>query len=64
MKPTPGRIVNYFDSVGTHVAIITKVWSDTCVNLSVIRDGAGSFDCRTSVLLGQNENNWDWPERV
>jgi hypothetical protein len=65
MTPTQGRVVKYFDSVGEHVAIITRVWSPNCVNLSVIRDGAHSFDCRTSVLQGSEMNEfgtWNWPK--
>lgn len=44
-KPTVGRIVHVLTDPGTNngsdvaPAMITRVWSDTCVNLRLIRDG-------------------------
>jgi hypothetical protein len=35
-------------------AIVTKVWSDTCINLAVF-DANGNTHSRTSVLLYQGE---------
>lgn len=58
-KPTVGRIINYwpmtFERRWPHeqplAAIITHVWSDTCVNLAIHHeDGTGVFS-RTSVPL-------------
>ena len=43
--------------------IITAVWSDSCVNGKVILDGSDSYWV-TSVLQGDQEFNWQWPERV
>lgn len=66
IKPTVGRIVNYWPShldlepipvpftyyPGSHpcAAQIAFVWSDTCVNLSIV-DHAGVLHSRTSVPL-------------
>lgn len=43
--------------------IITAVWSESCVNGKVILDGSDSYWV-TSVLQGDQEFNWNWPERV
>lgn len=56
-------------------AIITAVWSDTCVNLQVFTDGTNSDEPNvypvkwiTSATLDESENpqprTWHWPERV
>lgn len=43
-------------------AIVTAVWSDTCVNLRVIADG--NLDIWvTSANQGLNPGQWSWPER-
>ncbi len=66
MKPSVGRIV-HFDQDGQKLAaIITHVWSDTCVNLAVF-DGSGNASGKTSVLAadaGGTSGCWMWPERV
>lgn len=72
MKPTVGRIVHY--RVSAHLqaasagevraAIVTRVWSDTCVNLSVFWDASDSATLPqhvTSVVQGSGEGHWDWP---
>lgn len=69
MKPSVGRIVHFHATTGadefngskTHPAIITRVWSDDCVNLHVFFD-ANAPQVRTScsASLGM----WSWPERV
>ena len=43
--------------------IVVAVWSDTCVNLNVPLDGEGSLWV-TSSQQGQNEGEWNWPEKV
>lgn len=88
-KPSLGRIVLFtfprpFNSnwsehggQGEQVpAIITAVWSDICVNLTVFVDGKQAAIPVTSVCLktDQNEKNainsnlvgsfWEWPPRV
>ena len=73
MKPSLGRIVLYrsIDNNGTreHPALVTRVWTDTCVNLTVFPD-FGQLLLKTSVvqnesLEGPNQDNaWRWPPRV
>lgn len=66
-KPSPGRIVLYreTDNEEENPAIITKVWSESCVNLRVFADDDHPMRRRTSVL---HENtggpSWRWPPRV
>lgn len=80
MKPSVGRIVSFYpqesdlDSRGNGIevgqpipAVITRVWSDTVVNLRVLADSSGSLPWRTSVTLRTNPDHvfsWAWPERV
>lgn len=63
MAPTVGRVVWFTPSVNDNIsrngdqklaAIITCVWSDTCVNLSVF-DANGAVHSRTSVPLLQDD---------
>jgi hypothetical protein len=77
-KPTIGRIVEYVqgdfegptNGSSVHPAMITRVWSDLCVNLTVFFDGEGA-DVRSSVMLwqdlGKNVHNpnigWRWPKQ-
>ncbi len=70
MKPSLGRIVLFhnFDSNATkeHPAIITRVWSDTCINLTVFPDYSVSI-VRSSVNQDEEmkqEFGWRWPPRV
>lgn len=69
MKPSIGRIVMYHpresDNSPTSLvaAIITRVWSDTVVNLIVFYD-TGAPTSLTSVTFEQEEYGWTWPERV
>lgn len=67
MKPSIGRIVHFVHN-GVHLpAIVTKVWSDTCVNLHVFANGSDMTDSgtQTSVCSGENPvgYSWHWPER-
>jgi hypothetical protein len=70
-KPSLGRIVLVSDreSNGTteHPAIINRVWSDVCVNLTVLPD-CGEPYCKTSVELNTTGaeviGQWRWPPRV
>lgn len=58
---------NTFCNVQMQVpAIIVAVWGkeeNSLVNLQVICDGE-KFMWKTSVSLGENEGNWNWPEIV
>lgn len=72
-KPSIGRIVLFrsLESNGSseHPAVVTRVWSDTCVNLTVFPD-FGEPVLKTSVnqnetLDSPNQNlAWRWPPRV
>lgn len=65
IKPTVGRVVHYHpgshdtEMAFTHgtplAAIVSCVWSDTCVNLAVFDANGESFS-RTSILLHQEGN--------
>jgi hypothetical protein len=64
IKPTVGRVVWFFPYVGDTfarngrqplAAMVTAVWSDTCVNLAVF-DANGVAHGKTSVLLVQPES--------
>lgn len=73
MTPTIGRIVWFKsrdpDQVGNNAsevpAIITRVWSDTCINLTVFRD-ADTPAYATSVMMTEDfetsgqSNGWRW----
>ena len=70
MKPSLGRIVLYrgMQSNGSneHPALVTRVWSDTCVNLTVFPD-SNSIATMTSVNQDEEmirEIGWRWPPRV
>lgn len=74
MTVTVGRIVHYVESppgeayappAKPHPAIVTKVWSDTCVNLTVFFDGRPP-EPRTSVMRAPDwgGGQWDWPPRA
>ena len=55
IKPTIGRVVWYRPAGRdiVHAAVITHVWSDTCVNLAVFGMDGAPYQ-RTSVLLVQD----------
>ncbi len=72
-KPSIGRIVLFrslsSNGASEHPALITRAWSDTCVNLTVFPD-VGEPVLKTSVnqnesLEGPNQDlAWRWPPRV
>lgn len=71
-KPTVGRIVHFRPELSQnkgqpYPAMITHVWSDTCVNLSVFNDGSYALPPEhlkpTSVTLGDGPRSWGWPPR-
>lgn len=70
-KPTIGRTVIYRFPDHEQIplnnyaevapAVITRVWTDDCVNLKVLADGP--FDLwKTSVTQGDGPHQWKWPE--
>lgn len=69
-KPSVGRIV--FTKIAGQIrpAIITVVWSETCVNLHVFGEPIEGVDqgmYPTSVTRFPDcgaERSWDWPPRV
>ncbi len=69
MKPTIGRIVFYFPTPGEPfgvapcAAVITRVWKDSVVNLTVFRDGMTSVTPRMNIAQGSTPGCWDWPVR-
>jgi hypothetical protein len=70
-KPSVGRVVHYkpmvtdppHNNAAVLPAIITAVWSDTCVNLRVINDQVWDF-WKTSANVGDLDGQWNWPPRV
>lgn len=72
IEPSKGRIVLYrepgFVSNGDneHVAIITRVWTRDCVNLTVLPD-CGAPVSKTSVVFHDKDDGdygWRWPDRT
>ena len=67
IKPTIGRVVWYHPNRPHKqplAALVTHVWSDTCINL-VVFDENGVGGGKTSVLLVQEGNpvpTWDYCE--
>ena len=82
MKPTVGRIVIFRETVwqgegtnGTrdHPAIVTRVWTDTCVNLHVFFDACSSApkssvtqmpELADGVASTSAIGGWRWPART
>lgn len=78
MKPSIGRIVIYkptpndkgqSSSEDGFPAVITRVWSDTCVNLQVLRDfdtpiAVTSVEAAPDRIEPAPERTWYWPPRV
>lgn len=73
IKPTVGRVVLYKphsherfagdDGSQRWPALVTNVWSDTCVNLAVFDPNGNSAGGRTSVFLAQDQDAQDgWCE--
>ena len=69
----PGRIVRYYIGDRAVPAIITRVWSERCVNLAVFTDSdAPPVAFKTSVAqvtpeveatgnLAARDGQWEWP---
>lgn len=69
MRPSIGRIVHFRtneEQTEPYAAIVTKVWNDTNVNVTVFRED-GSTQSETSVphfssITGGRQ--WSWPPLV
>lgn len=67
-KPSIGRIVHFYASkdADPQAALVTHVWSDTCVNLVAWNAGGTKTD-GSSVLERSDEtigSSWCWPPRA
>lgn len=62
ITPTVGRVVLFEEDYGgVTCALVTKVWSQNCVNLMVMHDGSTPGP-RTSVQYGApgDTGTWRW----
>ena len=70
MKPSIGRIVIHHgvqsNGEQRHPAIITRVWSDELVNLTVFPDNGFPISQTSQSLIDPNEGliGWYWPNKV
>lgn len=83
MKPSIGRIVHIVNpwtlplaspTEPNHIAaMVTRVWSDTCINVRVFYDGPedapeGADERLTSICYDDqaepDRGTWHWPEKV
>jgi hypothetical protein len=55
-RPSLGKRVIFVDAGGEHAADVTKVVTDSVVNLAVLRDGASSIEPKANITR-------DGPER-
>ncbi len=73
--PSVGRTVIYrtqhragqHNGTKDHPAIITRVWSDTCVNCKVLPDCGPVYDVTSRIFIhpdDQDAEGWFWPPRV
>lgn len=79
--PSQGRIVLFYHRAAAGLAlnlsplpaIITRVWSDDCINVVVFADGYGPSQCEgvTSVQYADTDEernrlatSWCWPPRT
>jgi hypothetical protein len=75
-QPSIGRIVlvkthgEQFNNQDEHAAIITQVWSGTCINATVF-PGSGEPFVRASIqhestfgVLPEIGTSWRWPPRI
>lgn len=67
-KPSLGRIVHFRpgENIDPGAAMITRVHTDTCVNLIVFEDGRDPRSVTSVTLRDEDNNEWGcwWPPRV
>lgn len=71
-KITVSRIVIFhggpaheFNGTQEHPAIVTRVWSEDCVNLTVFPDGGPPFNASSVTPADSGAvPGWSWPPRV
>lgn len=67
MKPSVGRIVLFSEGGTEAPAIVTRVWSDSCVNLQPFPVDRFPGE-HTSVCFAEQPSSvgssWRWPPRV
>jgi hypothetical protein len=70
VNPSIGRIVRYkntdsekeFQQGAESVpAVIVRVFSETCVMLTIFQDSNEMTHRKTSVMLGTDPGTWSWP---
>lgn len=77
MKPSIGRIVlvpmktDHNNGAPVAPAVVTRVWSDTMVNVRVLADSGETPAWRTSCTFAKslddatgNQAVWTWPQKV
>jgi hypothetical protein len=73
-KPTVGRIVHYVPLAGERshnhtqcfAALVTHVWSDTCVSLAVFNENGAPLHAKTSIMLTEvaQPGQCEWPKII
>ena len=62
MESLLGKIVWYRNTVSQmHAAVVTRAWSDRCVNLAVFVEDGSKIVGYTSVLKGDGPCEWTRP---
>jgi hypothetical protein len=76
MTPSIGRIVIYrqpdtelpINGTREHPAIVTRAWSERCVNLTVFLDGCSPVPVTSVERIDDGtpdqQAGWRWPERT
>lgn len=75
-KPSIGRIVHLSHSGQRVAAVVTHVWSETCVNVQPLGPKAGTSEITSAVyeeettvpedpnMIGIAHHRWTWPPRT
>ena len=57
---------DFHNNTSEHPAVITKIWTNTCVNMTIFPD-CNSPDNKTSIIQDEELKQlkgWRWPPRV